>query len=113
MQTKNRPNSSGKGKPGGKRFQKRRPGGGGGGGPRPKSPRSQKPADIENTGYEANYFKELVDHEIPIVVVLRTGEELQGQVRYYDRDVFSLGQENGPKLFLRKSSVRYLYEIEV
>lgn len=66
--------------------------------------------DMENTGLEALYFRSLIDSEIPVVVVMSTGEELRGYVRYYDKDVFSLGQFEGPKLFLRKSSVRYLYE---
>lgn len=68
------------------------------------------PLDPDETGEEAAYFKELVDTGAMVVVVLRTGERLRGQMRYYDRDMFSLGQVEGPKLFLRKSSVRYLYE---
>ncbi|HZS07965.1 MAG TPA: hypothetical protein VFD58_24235 [Blastocatellia bacterium] len=77
----------------------------------PAAPRNTAPSDPESTGYEAAYFRELIDEEVPVVIVLKTGEELRGQVRYYDRDVFSLGPaDGGPKLFLRKSSVRYLYE---
>ena len=53
----------------------------------------------------------MVDRETPVVVVLSSGEKLRGVVRYYDRDVFSLGPANGgPKLFLRKTGIRYLYE---
>ena len=77
----------------------------------PAAPRNTAPVDPESTGYEAAYFRELIDDEVPVVIVLKTGEELRGHVRYYDRDVFSLGPaDGGPKLFLRKSSVRYLYE---
>ncbi len=80
-----------------------------------QGPPSQKTigsnAPPESTGYEAAYFKSLIDSGADVVVVLRTGETLRGRVRYYDRDVFSLGPaDNGPNLFLRKSSVRYLYE---
>jgi hypothetical protein len=90
-------------------FKKRRPA-------KHKSHRRAAPAappappDYENTGEEANYLRSLVDSAATVVVVLTSGEQLRGQVRYYDRDCFSLGQINGPKLFLRKSSVRYLYE---
>ncbi len=106
-------------------YKKRRPGGGsggsgGGGGKRrhkarrphpPSAPRQNNTVDLESTGYEAAYFRELIDDEVPVVIVLKSGEQLRGQVRYYDRDVFSLGPaDGGPKLFLRKSSVRYLYE---
>ncbi|HEU0179735.1 MAG TPA: hypothetical protein VFV58_36350 [Blastocatellia bacterium] len=66
---------------------------------------------IESTGMEAWYMKQLMTAEIPIVVVLNTGEKVRGYVRYYDKDTFSLGPANGsPKMFLRKDSIRYLYE---
>jgi len=78
---------------------------------RPPRPEHAMPADPEVTGAEAAYMKSLVDLAVPVVVVLKTGEQLRGQVRYYDRDVFSLGQgEAGPKLLIRKSSIRYIYE---
>lgn len=77
----------------------------------PKPPPAPKPVNYEETGMETAYLKELVDRETPIVVVLSSGEKLRGVVRYYDRDVFSLGPANGgPKLFLRKTGIRYLYE---
>jgi len=66
---------------------------------------------IESTGMEGWYMKQLMTAEIPIVVVLDTGEKVRGYVRYYDKDTFSLGPANGtPKMFLRKDSIRYLYE---
>src|SRR5215470_18229698 len=66
---------------------------------------------IESTGMEAWYMKQLMTSEIPIVVVLNTGEKVRGLVRYYDKETFSLGPADGsPKMFLRKESIRYLYE---
>ena len=80
---------------------------------RPPRPAPQMPSDPESTGEEATYLKSLVDQATPVVVVLKSGEQLHGQLRYYDRDVFSLGpSDGGPKLLLRKSSIRYLYEEE-
>jgi len=74
-------------------------------------PAPQIPSDPESTGEEAAYLKTLVDQATPVVVVLKSGEQLRGQLRYYDRDVFSLGpSDGGPKLLLRKTSIRYLYE---
>jgi len=78
--------------------------------------RVERPAATSNnmgdsTGYEAAYLKSLIDSGTRIVVVLTSGEKLRGQIRYYDRDCFSLGPtDGGPKLFLRKSSIRYIYE---
>jgi hypothetical protein len=66
---------------------------------------------IESTGMEAWYMKQLMTAQIPIVVVLNTGERVRGFVRYYDKETFSLGPVDGsPKMFLRKESIRYLYE---
>ena len=77
----------------------------------PRPPSDLKPLDPEDTGRETAYLKDLVDREKPVVVVLSSGETLRGIVRYYDREVFSLGPADGsPKLFLRKTSIRYMYE---
>jgi sRNA-binding regulator protein Hfq len=68
---------------------------------------------MESTGAEAEFLKSLVDTRARVTVVLRTGERLQGRIRYYDRDCFSLGPSaGGPKIFLRKSSVQYIEEGE-
>ena len=68
---------------------------------------------IESTGMEALYLRDLMDAEAEVVIVLNNGDQLRGFVRYYDKDVFSLGPVDGsPKIFLRKESIRYLYEAE-
>jgi sRNA-binding regulator protein Hfq len=65
----------------------------------------------EHTGSESDYLKSLVDSRAKVTVVLNTGERLQGRIRYYDRDCFSLGLSGqGPRLFLRKASVSYISE---
>src|SRR5215510_8415326 len=94
------------GKPaGGKKGKKRAP-------KRKKKPVKKAPApSIESTGMEGWYMKQLMEAEIPVVVVLNTGEKVRGFVRYYDKDTFSLGPSDGsPKMFLRKEGIRYLYE---
>jgi hypothetical protein len=80
---------------------------------RAKKKRIVKPAppSIESTGMESLYLKELIEDEKLVVVVLNSGEQVRGYVRYYDRDVFSIGPVDGsPKIFIRKSGVRYLFE---
>jgi small nuclear ribonucleoprotein (snRNP)-like protein len=65
----------------------------------------------EHTGSESDYLKSLVDSRAKVTVVLKTGERLQGRIRYYDRYCFSLGLSGqGPRLFLRKESVSYISE---
>ncbi len=65
----------------------------------------------ESTGSEATDLRALVNSRSAVTVVLHSGERLQGRIRYYDRDCFSLGPSGGgPKIFLRKESVRYIVE---
>lgn len=78
---------------------------------RPPSAAPSRPIDPDDTGRESEYFKKLVDNEKAVVVVMSDGEKVSGTIRYYDREVFSLGPADGStKRFLRKSSIRYLYE---
>jgi len=92
-------------------FKGRRPPKRGGFQRRAERPAGANVANQESTGCEAAYLKSLIDSGTTVVVVLTSGEQLRGHVRYYDRDCFSLGPaDGGPKLFLRKSSIRYLYE---
>ncbi|NBO65880.1 MAG: hypothetical protein EBU88_13750 [Acidobacteria bacterium] len=66
---------------------------------------------IEHTGREIAYFDDLLRREVVVVVSLKGGGLVRGYVRYYDRDVISLGPVDGsPKIFLRKDSIGYLYE---
>ncbi len=66
---------------------------------------------IESTGMESLYLRDLVESEKIVVIVLTSGEQVRGHVRYYDKDIFSIGPvDGGPKMLLRKSGVRYMYE---
>ena len=65
----------------------------------------------EHTGSEAEYLKSLIDSRARVTVVMEDGERLQGHLRYYDRDCFSIGlSATGPRIFLRKDSVSYISE---
>lgn len=102
-----------------------RPFGGGGGKPfGKKKPKFRKPFKkkpkkkpepvapaMDQTGLEALYLKTLMEEETLVVLVLTSGEKIKGLVKYYDKDTFSFGPADGsPKLFVRKDSVKYLYE---
>ncbi len=78
-----------------------------------REPGSPSPVNSEQTGSEADYLKSLVDSRAKVTVVLKSGERMQGRIRYYDRDCFSLGlSAQGPRIFLRKDSVSYIAEEE-
>ena len=56
-------------------------------------------------------MRSLIDSRTKVTVVLTDGERLQGHIRYYDRDCFSIGlASKGPKIFVRKTSVAYIAE---
>jgi sRNA-binding regulator protein Hfq len=76
-----------------------------------KLPEAHELMQPEHTGSESAYMKSLIDSHARVTVVLRSGERLQGHIRYFDRYCFSIGTvNNGPKIFLRKESVSYIAE---
>jgi small nuclear ribonucleoprotein (snRNP)-like protein len=84
---------------------------------RPVYPREHQDFDDlvhpEHTGSETEYFKSLVDSHTKVTVKLIDGERLHGFIRYYDHHCFSIGlSAEGPRIFLRKSSVAYIAEPE-
>lgn len=105
-----RPGAKSTGKPGGKPFGKKKAA-------KKKRPMKKKAAkkaavpNIENTGMEGLYFRDLMEAGQLVVLKLTDGKEVRGYVRYYDKDVISIGPVDGsPKMFLRKEGIRYMYE---
>ncbi|MGH9803086.1 MAG: hypothetical protein ACRD82_22200, partial [Blastocatellia bacterium] len=69
--------------------------------------------NIESTGMEGLYFKELIQDEQLMGVKLKNGDLVRGYVRYYDAEIISIGpSDDSPKMFLRKDGISYMYEIE-
>ncbi|MEP7337259.1 MAG: hypothetical protein ABI977_05900 [Acidobacteriota bacterium] len=69
--------------------------------------------NIESTGMEGLYFKDLIEAEQLVLVTLTDGKEVLGYVRYYDKDTISIGPEDGsPKMFMRKDGIRYMAEVD-
>jgi sRNA-binding regulator protein Hfq len=67
--------------------------------------------DPENTGSESAYFQSLVDSHAKVTVVLASGEQFRGHIRYHDRHCFSIGlSAQGPRIFLRKENVSHISE---
>jgi sRNA-binding regulator protein Hfq len=71
----------------------------------------EHPVNPQSTGAESEYFRSLIDSHAKVTVVLINGERMQGFIRYYDRDCFSIGiTAEGPRFLLRKDSVCYIVE---
>ena len=60
---------------------------------------------------ESAYLKSLIDSRAKVTVVLMSGERLQGRIRYYDSDCFSIGlSAAGPRIFLTQRQRLYMLE---
>lgn len=74
-------------------------------------PRRRKSTPPEQTDQEAVYLRHLIDSKTPVTVRLRSKDEIEGRLRYYDRDYFSIKvAETGLNILVRKQSVLYLAE---
>ncbi len=77
---------------------------------RGESPASRRPDD-SGTGCESRYLRSLVETARELVVVLRQGDCLTGQLAWYDHTCLKLTPSNGsPSLLIPKASIKYLYE---
>jgi host factor-I protein len=65
----------------------------------------------EVTLEEVRYLKYLADHDVPVRVRLRTNEEVEGTIEYYDRSFIRLTREGEANLFIFKHDIKYLYEL--
>jgi host factor-I protein len=60
---------------------------------------------------EVRYLKRLVEREAPVRVRLRTNEEVEGVIEYYDRAFIRLTRQGAPNLFIFKHDIKYLMEL--
>ncbi len=77
--------------------------GGDGGPPSPNRPLGQ-------TYEEVKYLKHLISNQIPVVIRLRSNDEVTGVVEYYDTSFLRLTRDAEPNLFIYKHEIKYLYE---
>ena len=76
-----------------------------------RSEQRKRRAPDESTGAESDYWRSLVDSRADVTVVLESGEQLKGRIRYCDLNCFSIHlADRGLNVFLRKSSVLCIYE---
>ncbi len=75
-----------------------------GGGPGKKIP------PPETTNAENFYYQKQMQSKTPMVVVLRDGEEIHGQIEWYDKDCIKLTRNGQPNLMIYKPSIKYMYK---
>jgi len=72
----------------------------------------RRPAPAEQTNAEAFYYLKQMNTQTPMIVVLDNGEQLNGQIEWYDRSCLKVHREDGPNLLVFKHCIRYLYKAE-
>ena len=75
----------------------------------PPHRRRMPPPDY--TGLEADYLLECKEARRPLRVEMLDGEEFQGVIEYYDRDMIKLTRPEGPSIFIRKVHIRTIQEL--
>lgn len=63
-----------------------------------------------DTGQEALYLKSLSERQVPVVIKLRDGEQVNGWIEYFDDMMLRLTREGKPNLFIYKSQIRTITE---
>ena len=62
------------------------------------------------TGLEARYLKSVNEARTPMLVQLVDGQQVEGVIEYFDRDMIKVRRPEGPHVFVRKSDIRYMSE---
>ena len=65
----------------------------------------------ESTGEELRFLQTTKDSRASVVIVLTGGDEFDGVIEYFDRDMIKLTRPDGPNIFIRKTDIRYLAEV--
>ena len=64
----------------------------------------------EVTYEEVRYLKRLIEKKAPVCVRLRSNEEVEGTIEYYDHSFIRLTRQGAPNLFIFKHDIKYLYQ---
>lgn len=67
-------------------------------------------AFTEDTHAEAFYFQKQIQAQTPIVVVLETGEQIEGTLEWYDHNAIKLRNGQRRHTMIYKASIKYLYK---
>jgi host factor-I protein len=71
-----------------------------------------KGAPSNETGQEALYLKSLSDRQVTVAIKLRDGEVVSGWIEYFDDMMLRLTREGKPNLFIYKSQIRTITEVQ-
>ncbi len=70
----------------------------------------KKPTPPEQTYAESFYYVKQMQSRTPMVVVLHSGENIQGVIEWYDKNCIKVHRGNEPNLLIMKSAIRYMHK---
>lgn len=76
--------------------------------PKPKG--GKKPPPPEKTYLETQYIIQLVRNKTPLVIKLKSNEEVRGYIQYYDKNFIRVTCPDGARYFIFKHDIKYFYE---
>lgn len=70
----------------------------------------RKSAPPEQTNAENFYYQKQMQGKTPMVIVLRDGEEIHGQIEWYDKSCLKVNRNGSPNVMIYKPSIKYMYK---
>lgn len=64
----------------------------------------------EQTHAENYYYQKQIQGKIPVVLVLKDGEQVQGIIEWYDKSCIKVNRPGGSNLLIYKPAIRYIYK---
>ena len=71
---------------------------------------AKKIPPAEQTHAENFYYQKQMQAKTSMVLVLKDGEEIHGQIEWYDKNCLKINRNGGPNLMIYKPSIKYMYK---
>jgi host factor-I protein len=79
---------------------------------RRERPSARRPLVPDQTHAENFYFQKQMQAHTQLTLVLRSGEQLQGTIEWYDKNCIKLNRGSRGSVLVYKQAIRYLYKSE-
>jgi len=77
---------------------------------RPAPTMGKKSPPPEQTHAENFYYQKQMQTKTPMVIMLQNGEELHGQIEWYDKNCIKLIRSGAANVLVYKPAIKYLYK---
>jgi len=71
-----------------------------------------KSTPAEHTNAENFYYAKQIQQKTPMVLLLNSGEEVRGEIEWYDKYAIRVSRGNKPAVMIYKSAIRIMYKDE-